>query len=353
MNVLSLFDGISCGQLALRRAGVSYSKYFASEVDKHAIKVTQKNFPDTIQLGNVCDVVSSDLPKIDLLLGGSPCQGFSFAGKQLNFEDPKSKLFFEFVRLLKECEPQFFLLENVNMKKEYQNVISEHLGIQPIKINSSLVSAQNRVRLYWTNIPNVTQPADKGITLKDILHNCVVDENAKAKIRLRGHGWIPRKDYFTHKIQALVTSNSEYFICSTENMSQSHNNHKDFRAVPPERLSTDYSKPVFVGGILKYKSWGDGDPYKSGSYSQSERVYSVLGKSCTLSSQNGGSTGPGNCLVSDGTYYRKLSVVEAERLQTLPDNYTEGVSITQRFKSIGNCWTVDVVSHILGFLPSS
>ena len=148
MNVLSLFDGMSCGQIALNRANIPYDNYYASEIDKHAIKVTQHNYPETIQLGDVTEIKSSDLPQIGLLIGGSPCQGFSFAGKQLNFEDPRSKLFFEFVRLLKECKPKFFLLENVKMKKEYQNVISEHLGVEPIEINSALVSAQNRKRLY-------------------------------------------------------------------------------------------------------------------------------------------------------------------------------------------------------------
>jgi DNA-cytosine methyltransferase len=170
MNVLSLFDGMSCGQIALNRAGIKYENYFASEIDKYAIKVTQHNYPNTIQLGSVIDVKGSDLPKIDLLFGGSPCQGFSFAGKQLNFEDPRSKLFFEFVRLVKECNPTYFLLENVKMKKEYQDIITEHLGVEPIEINSNLVSGQNRKRIYWTNIPNVTQPNDKCILLKDIVH---------------------------------------------------------------------------------------------------------------------------------------------------------------------------------------
>lgn len=169
MNVLSLFDGISCGQIALQRAGIAVNQYFASEIDKHAIKVTQHNFPSTVQLGSVVDVKAENLPKIDLLLAGSPCQGFSLAGKQLNFEDPRSKLFFEFVRLLRECAPKYFLLENVKMKREYENVISEILGVAPIKINSALVSAQNRERLYWTNIPDIKQPEDKEIVMKDII----------------------------------------------------------------------------------------------------------------------------------------------------------------------------------------
>jgi DNA-cytosine methyltransferase len=169
MNVLSLFDGMSCGQIALNKAGIKYENYFASEIDKPAIKVTQHNYPNTKHIGNIVDVKGSDLPKIDLLIGGSPCQGFSFAGKQLNFDDPRSKLFFEFVRLLKECKPKYFLLENVEMKKEFEDIISNYLGVQPIKINSSLLSAQNRPRIYWTNIVDKLEVEDKGILLKDII----------------------------------------------------------------------------------------------------------------------------------------------------------------------------------------
>lgn len=155
MNVLSLFDGMSCGRIALERAGIRVDNYFSSEIDKHALKVADANWPcDTLnRLGDVIKIDASKLPKIDLLIGGSPCQGFSFAGKQLNFEDPRSKLFFEFVRLLKECKPKYFMLENVVMKVEFQNVITQMLGVEPIEINSNLVSAQNRKRLYWTNIP--------------------------------------------------------------------------------------------------------------------------------------------------------------------------------------------------------
>lgn len=160
MNVLSLFDGMSCGQIALNRAGIKYDNYFASEVDKHAIGVTQHNYPNTVQLGDVTKVTADNLPQIDLLIGGSPCQGFSFAGKQLNFDDPRSKLFFEFVRLLKECKPKHFLLENVVMKKEYADKISELVGVQPIFINSADVTGQSRQRLYWTNIPDI-EPLEK------------------------------------------------------------------------------------------------------------------------------------------------------------------------------------------------
>jgi len=169
MNVLSCFDGISCGQIALNRAGIKYKNYYASEIDKYAIKVTQENYPDTIQLGDIRKWKEWKLPKIDLLLAGSPCQGFSFAGKQLNFDDPRSKLFFKFVDILKHFKPKYFLLENVKMKKEYQDKISELVGYEPVLIDSALVSAQSRKRLYWSNL-KITQPTDKNILLKDIVH---------------------------------------------------------------------------------------------------------------------------------------------------------------------------------------
>lgn len=182
MNVLSLFDGMSCGQIALNRLNLDYKNYFASEIDPHAIKVTQANYPDTKQIGSVTDVRGSDLPKIDLLIGGSPCQGFSSYGKLLNFNDPRSVLFFEFVRLLKETKPTFFMLENVNMKKEYRDIISEHLGVEPIRINAALMSAAKRDRLYWTNIPGVKQPEDKNVNLDDILDLKATDWLDESKI---------------------------------------------------------------------------------------------------------------------------------------------------------------------------
>jgi len=169
MRVLSLFDGISCGQVALERAGIKVDTYYASEIDRYAIQITQKNYPDTIQLGDVEKI--EGLKDIDLLIGGSPCQGFSFLGSQLNFDDSRSKLFFEYVRILKEVKPKYFLLENVKMKQEYQDVISEHLGVEPIFIDSQRVSGQLRKRLYWTNIPGITQPDDKGILFQDILES--------------------------------------------------------------------------------------------------------------------------------------------------------------------------------------
>ncbi len=184
MNVLSLFDGMSCGQIALDHIGVKIDKYYASEIDKYAMQITQKNFPETIQLGCVQGVSPDKIEPIDLIIGGSPCQGFSFAGKQLNFNDPRSSLFFEFIRCLKEFKPKYFMLENVRMKKEYQDVITKHMGVEPVLIDSALVSAQRRKRLYWTNIPGLVQPDDKGLMLKDIVHE-IVDQDCTV-----GDSWL-------------------------------------------------------------------------------------------------------------------------------------------------------------------
>ncbi len=169
MRVLSLFDGISCGQVALERAGIPVSEYFSSEIEKTAMTITQKNFPQTKQIGDVEKVTFFGLPEIDLLFAGFPCQGFSTAGKQLNFDDPRSKLFFDVVRIMEEVKPKYFLLENVGMKKEWQDIISKLVGVEPMEINSSLVSAGLRKRLYWTNIPNITQPKDRKIKFEHIL----------------------------------------------------------------------------------------------------------------------------------------------------------------------------------------
>jgi len=176
MNVLSLFDGMSCGQIALEKAGIKVNKYYAGEIKEHAIKVTQSNYPNTIQLGDVTKIKASDLPKIDLLIGGSPCQDFSRANKETKgLDGEKSGLFWEYVRLLKEVKPTYFLLENVRMKKEWQDIISEELGVQPVRINSSLVSGVLRDRFYWTNIPFNTNIKDREIKLSDIIDDGYVD----------------------------------------------------------------------------------------------------------------------------------------------------------------------------------
>ena len=265
INVLSLFDGKSCGQIALDKLGIEVDNYFASEIDKYAIQVTKHNYPNTKHIGDVTKVKGADLPKIDLLIGGSPCQGFSFAGKQLNFDDPRSKLFFEFVRLLEETKPKYFLLENVKMKKEYEQVITDLLGVEPILINSALVSAQNRKRLYWTNIPNITHPKDKGLFLKDIIE--------------KGSG----------KLLTDVTAKRPRTL-------------RNFR-----RLD--------------------------------QKAFCMLATMYKLSQSNG-------MTVIDDNGLRCISPIECERLQNVPDNYTACVSNTQRYKMLGNGWTVDVIAHI-------
>jgi DNA-cytosine methyltransferase len=321
MIVLSLFDGISCGQIALERAGIKVDKYYASEIDKYAIKVTQNNYPKTIQLGDVTKIKGSGLPKIDLLIGGSPCQGFSFAGKQLNFEDERSKLFFEFVRLLVECKPKYFLLENVKMKKEYQDVITKYLGVEPIKINSSLVSAQNRERLYWTNVPNIVQPKDKSILLRDILEDDVDSKyfmNKPLILNGKNKGHIGDLDYKDNERQRRVYSD-------------------DVKS--PTLLSRSDSPRILNIGSLDMKA-----------SQQIKRVYDVNGLCPTLDTMQGGHRQP---KILEDNRVRKLTPLECERLQTVPDNYTEGVSNTQRYKMLGNGWTVDVIAHIFQGITSN
>ena len=300
MNVLSLFDGMSCGQIALEKSGFQVDKYFASEIDKHAIKVAKANYPDMVHLGDVRDVSADDLPQIDLLIGGSPCQGFSFAGKQLNFDDPRSKLFWEYVRLLKELQQKYFLLENVKMKQESMDVITEALGVEPIFINSSLVSAQNRQRYYWTNIPMGKLPDDKGIMLKDILEDGFVDRDKAHCIDANYFKGGNLKSYFEKHRRQLVFSDEG--LCHV----------------------------------------GDAD-LKGHGYNR--RVYHPDGKAPSLCAASGGNLEPKTFISPDS--WRKLTPLECERLQTVPEGYTAHVSNTQRYRMLGNGWTVDVISHIL------
>lgn len=331
MNVLSLFDGMSCGQIALNKTGISYGKYYASEIDKHAIKVTQHNYPDTIQIGSVLDVKATDLPKIDLLIGGSPCQGFSYAGKQLNFNDPRSSLFFEYVRLLNECKPKYFLLENVKMKKEYQDVITEHLGVEPIEINSALVSAQNRTRYYWTNIPKIEQPNDKGILLKDITEDGLQSLGLAQRVRYNEEGKVVQKYELngTEKSNAITTVSKDTLLF-----------------IPVDKHSSS-SGLVCLGGVMKptHKLWPDNGKLLQRNFSQGNRVYSNEGKSATLNANSGGIGGKTGLYEIDGVI-RKLTRLECERLQTVPVGYTSVVSDTQGIKMLGNGWTVDVIAHI-------
>jgi len=267
MNILSLFDGMSCGRIALDRAGVQVDNYYASEVDKYAIQIAKKNYPETHQLGDVRKICVTNAKKynIDLLMGGSPCQGFSFIGKNLNFADPRSKLFFDFYRFLTGLKPRWFLLENVLMNKKSQNVISSYLGVEPVMLDSSLVSAQSRKRLYWTNIP-IGHLDDKQISISDVVGEKAVGCARRAR-------YINGKYGRTH--QQL-----------------------EFRTDDKANAMT------------------------------------TVRKNCMVFLPNQGEA-------------RYVNVKEAEELQTVPNGYTGGVSDTQRFRMLGNGWTVDVISHIL------
>lgn len=300
-SVLSLFDGMSCGQIALNRIGIEYDNYFASEIDKHAIKVTQTNYPKTIQLGDVTKVFAKDLPKIDLLIGGSPCQGFSFSGKQLNFEDPRSKLFFEFVRLVKELKPKYWLLENVVMKKEYERVISEYLGVEPITINSSLVTAQNRVRLYWANF-EITQPTDKVINLIDILEtDDLINPSAIRGRRLN---------------KATILG----------------------RRLNERGVRDDYNKDVPITQCLEVRATN----------TNKSNCLTTVEKDNVLTTMP---IGRHKDAFKNNLPFRYYTLKEKCRLQTVPENYFDGiVSESQAKKMLGNGWTVDVISHIFSDL---
>ena len=351
MNVLSLFDGMSCGQIALNRAGIKYDAYFASEVDKYAIKVAQANYPDTVQIGDVTQVDHTRLPfgGIDLLMGGSPCQGFSFAGKQLNFDDPRSKLFFEFVRLKDKLKPKYFLMENVPMKQESQDIISEYLGVKPVMINSSLFSAQNRKRLYWTNIPFDTMPtADKGIVLQDILEeDGIANEAMTNKLgkshcitaRYNGAVWwnsIQRKQRTMVQVGEADTINGHDIlkrIYSPSGKSPTLNTMGGGNREPKVAIGRIVNRRLDEHGVRK-----DGQldlPFTK------QLEVSDTGKSNCLTTFT-----KDNVLVN-GMQWRKLTPLECERLQTVPDNYTNHVSNSQRYKMLGNGWTVDVIAHIM------
>lgn len=314
MNVLSLFDGISCGQLALQRAGIQYTQYFASEIDKHAITVTQSNFPETIQLGDVQNVKSENLPTIDLLIGGSPCQGFSFAGKGLNFNDPRSKLFFEFVRLLNELKPKFFILENVIMKKEYQDIISQYLEVEPIEINSSLVSAQNRKRLYWCNFP-VEQPNDLNIKLSDILEINIPlknSENLSNQNLLNPSAIRGRYDKDLNKATIIG------------------------RRINSQGHREDYNKSIQITQCLEVRATN----------TDKSNCLTTVDKDNVLTPLT---TGRHLDVFNKKLPFRYYTLVEQCRLQTLPDDYfvKSKISESKAKKMIGNGWTVDVIVHIL------
>ena len=387
-NILSLFDGMSCGQEALNRLGIPVANYFASEIDKHAISVAKFNFPDTIHLGDVRNVKASHLPKIDILLGGSPCQGFSFAGKQLAFDDPRSALFFEFLRIWEEVKAinrdAIFLLENVKMKKEHQRVINDLMGVLPLSINSELVSAQSRPRLYWTNLKNesrglfgenycsIPQPEDRKIYLEDVLEDEVAEKYFLSdailkfffsdKNRFNG-GKLNIRDI---EGKGSCDTASCAKMATTDNYIVAMRGRPDSEGVNIQQLeprldqktncltSVQKDNLVLLGGI-KDQQFVEGI---MSDFGQAVRVYDPIGKSCCLNAGGGGQGGRTGLYLQENRI-RRLTPIEAERLQTLKDGYTEygiqngkkvKISDTQRYRMVGNGWTVEAIMHIFKFL---
>ena len=430
MNILSLFDGMSCGQQALERVGIKVDKYFASEIDKHAIKVTMANYPNTIQLGSVVDVDGYSLPKIDLLIGGSPCQSFSFAGKrkgmstkceteiltlehylQLKSEgyefEGQSYLFWEYMRLLNECKPKYFLLENVEMGEKWERVLSKAIGINGIHINSALVSAQNRKRIYWTNIGHepgglfgdlvckIEQPKDRGVLLKDILesnvdekyylsekainyinrnernlsfqmnendnksgcvvaryqsgipYNQIVVHNTMPRSSTSGKGGtghLSRKDGKTYCLDTGNT-NAVEIVGLTEVRTQEAKQIRKETGTNPKRAKELVKRTDGKIGALLTSQTADNLVF---SYRQ-DAPNDVNGKKDCLRANAGGVL-RGVGIIENTSRIRRLTPLECERLQTVADNYTNHVSDSQRYKMLGNGWTVDVIKHIFGYI---
>lgn len=291
MKVLSLFDGISCGMVALERAGISVDRYVAYEIEPSSIKVSKNNYPQIEQCGDVTTADFTQYIGFDLLIAGFPCQDLSInTPNRQGLNGKRSGLFWELVRAIKEVKPKFFLVENnYKMPMEDLLTITDTLGVKPLSINSSLLSAQERKRFYWTNIPGVILPEDKHINVVDILEESK-RENLASETKFNGK----------------------------------------------ETITDRQNKPLRIGTI--------------GKGGQGERVYSIYGKTVNLTA-NGGGRGAKTGLYLINGEVRKLTTVEAERAQTLPDNYTQGVSDRARYKAIGNGWTVDVIAHILSFIP--
>jgi DNA (cytosine-5)-methyltransferase 3A len=424
MNVLSLFDGMSCGQQALDRNGIKVDNYFASEIDKYAITVTMANYPNTKQIGSVVDVDGYSLPKIDLLIGGSPCQSFSFAGKrkgmatkdeqeiltldhylQLKSEgfefEGQSYLFWEYMRLMYECKPKYFLLENVMMGEKWEKILSRAIGVNPIMINSSLLSAQNRQRLYWTNIglepaglfgypqSTIEQPKDKGILLKDVLES-EVDEKYYLSEKMingflahnkrhieeknqTGFNWKPtegnKKAACLRANAALAATDNSVIVHNTmPRLSTGTTNAVEIVAMRGRGEKGNIEQKLETNGTDKSNSLttvqkdnlvkitnaveirkvkqlnpstesGGKQPY------QQNRIYDVDGISPALCAQL-----PKGSTIINTTRIRRLTPTECERLQTVKDNYTNHVSDSQRYKMLGNGWTVDVIRHILNYM---
>lgn len=350
MKVLSLFDGISCGMLALQRANIPVEKYDAFEIDKYAVTVSEKNYPEINHYGNVFYGDFTQFKGYDLLLGGSPCTYWSIArqGRETSCDGEGFKLFMEYVRALHESECKYFLYENnYSIHQNIKDEISNALGVEPIVINSSLVSGQHRKRCYWTNIPNITQPDDKGVMLQDVLENGVSWQNKSYCVTASYQGaafnnTLERKQRTMVAIPVATVNGKSHTIPATYYKAGS-NLFPVYKAEESrQKIAVPINNPVRIGQI--------------GKGGQGQRIYSVRGKSVTMTANGGGmgaKTGLYKIDLPDGDYIvRKLTPVEAERLQTLPDNYTAGISNTQRYKCIGNGWTVDVIAHILGGLAN-
>jgi len=411
MNVLSLFDGMSCGQQALERAGIEVENYFASEIDKYAIQVTMANYPNTIQLGSVVNVDGTKLPQIDLLIGGSPCQSFSFAGKRkgmattdeqeiLTLEhylklkaegyefEGQSYLFWEFMRLLNEVKPKYFLLENVEMGEKWERVLTQAIGVHALHINSALVSAQNRKRIYFTNIGMeakglfgdlesiIEKPKDKKILLKDILES-EVDE--KYFLSEKFYNWLDKHSKKTGN-EFKQTEGNRKAGCLSVSALKSVNLSADFivhknNAVEIKDLKINNSQSGAVYDInnksVPLCANGGGQGAKTGLYLinnavevrevkqlstnnksnggtqpyQQDRIYDVNGISPALQAQL-----PNGSTMINTSRIRRLTPIECERLQTVKDNYTNYVSDSQRYKMLGNGWTIEVISHIFKYI---
>lgn len=353
MNVLSLFDGISAGRVALERAGISVENYYAAEIDKYAIKVTQANYPDTIHLGDVTKWREWDIDwsSIDLLIGGSPCQGFSFAGKQLAFDDPRSALFFVYVDILnhiRSVNPDVkFLLENVKMKKEYLDVISEQLGVEPVFINSALVSAQSRQRYYWANW-SFGQLEDKGITWGQIRQHGVNDfyytekglqwliRHSQRKAKTLDVWAVGDKAQMVEASHFKNYSSQRFFgVCDFPADNEAVASMRGRRIDPKTMKRSDERKDIAAVQHIEFRYDG-----KSNCLSTVTKDNVVV--PFTLPDR----------IPVDSFFFRYITPIECERLQTFPDGYTAHVSNTQRYKALGNSWTVDVVAHIFRQLTS-
>ncbi|MDO4691878.1 MAG: DNA (cytosine-5-)-methyltransferase, partial [Porphyromonadaceae bacterium] len=358
MNILSLFDGMSCGQIALRELGVEVSRYYASEIDKHAIAQTMLNFPETIQLGDVTQWRTWDIDwsSIDLILAGSPCQGFSLAGKMLGHDDPRSRLYWVFLDILRHvqaCNPNVkYLLENVRMRPQDERMINESLGIMPVVINSALVSAQNRVRLYWSNIrirrhglwddlyTDIPQPADRGIYIQDIL-----EEEVDAKYYIDSGVW---GQDIAGKSRALRVGGA-----LSPDAKHAWDVIKLDRNLSPKAQQGKASCLTAGGHSGGNHSDMDVLAITAGTWRTHKRdrgFREVSGSKAPCMLARARNDGSGQPCVQYGYQLRRLTPTECARLQTIPDWYQWGCSDTQAYKMLGNGWTVEVIKHILSYI---